>query len=126
MLLDSSEALDEDYEDIIAHELFHHWFGNLVTSESWSNITLNEGFANYGEYLWREHRYGREDADRHNQNDQALYLYMSQNNDPPLIRYQYNSRDDLYDVISYHKGGRVLHMLRKYVGDEAFFTALRR
>ena len=45
-------------ENTIAHEIFHHWFGNSTT-ESWSNLALNESFANYSEYLWREHKYGK-------------------------------------------------------------------
>ncbi len=60
------QLIDENVqENTIAHELFHHWFGNLVTSESWSNLTLNESFANYSEYLWREHKYGKVDAEMH-------------------------------------------------------------
>lgn len=124
MLQDPCQYMDGNYEDYISHELFHQWFGDLVTCESWSNITLNEGFANYGEYLWREHKYGRDDADRLNQEDLAVYLYYKTHNDPPLIRYYYNDREDVYDAISYNKGGRVLHMLRKYTGDDAFFAAL--
>lgn len=124
MLEDSSDYADGDFEDYISHELFHHWFGNLVTCESWSNITLNESFANYGEYLWREYKYGRDDADHLQQNDQALYILLSKSSDADLVRYDYEDREDVYDVVSYHKGGRILHMLRKYVGDEAFFAAL--
>ena len=45
-------------EKIVAHEMFHHWFGDLVTCESWANLTLNEGFANYSEYLWMEEKHG--------------------------------------------------------------------
>jgi len=52
-------------EQIVAHEMFHHWFGDYVTCESWSNLTMNEGFANYSEYLWIEHKHGRLDADYH-------------------------------------------------------------
>ncbi len=125
MQQDIRSFMDGNYEDYISHELFHHWFGDLVTCESWSNITLNEGFANYSEYLWREHKYGREDADWLNQNDQAGYLYVSAQSDPPLFRSEYEDREDVYDGISYNKGGRVLHMLRKYVGDTAFFAALQ-
>jgi aminopeptidase N len=54
------EMVDEYYsqaESVIAHELFHHWFGDLVTAESWSNLTVNESFANYSEYLWAKHKY---------------------------------------------------------------------
>ncbi len=119
------ERLDENYEDYIAHELFHHWFGDLVTCESWSNITLNEGFANYAEYLWREYKFGRDAADYLNQKDQSIYVQSSKMSDPDLIRFDYESREDMYDAISYDKGGRVLHMLRKYVGDDAFFASLK-
>ena len=51
---DTRELVDDNNEDIIAHELFHHWFGDLVTCESWANLPLNESFATYGEYLWME------------------------------------------------------------------------
>ena len=125
MQQDPREMLDGDYTDYISHELYHHWFGDLVTCESWSNITLNEGFANYSEYLWREHRYGRENADRHFQVDMAGYLASSKESDPPLIRFHYESREEVYDAISYNKGGRILHMLRKEIGDDAFFTTLK-
>ena len=125
MQQDSREYLDGNYEDYISHELFHHWFGDLVTCESWSNLTLNEGFANYSEYLWREYKYGRDDADRSNQSEQTGYLLSTTKNDPALIRFNYEDREDMYDAISYNKGGRVLHMLRKYVGDDAFFAALK-
>jgi aminopeptidase N len=125
MQQDSSEYADGNYEDYISHELFHHWFGDLVTCESWSNITLNESFANYGEYIWREHAFGRDDADHLNQNDVALYLLLTKSDNPDLVRYDYDDREDVYDIVSYNKGGRVLHMLRKYVGDEAFYASLK-
>ena len=58
------DLIDENrWEDTIAHELFHHWFGDLVTAESWSNLTVNESFANYSQYLWNEHKYGKDIAD---------------------------------------------------------------
>ena len=52
----SRELLDQTFEDVISHELFHQWFGDLVTCESWSNIPLNESFATYGQYLWNEYK----------------------------------------------------------------------
>jgi aminopeptidase N len=125
MLQVPREHKDYNYEDIIAHELVHHWFGNLVTCESWSNVTLNEGFATYGEYLWFEHKYGREAADYHNDQDLHQYLRTTKRNDEPLIRFMYKHREDVYDPVSYQKGSRVLHMLRKLTGDEAFFMALQ-
>ncbi|MCY7410799.1 MAG: HEAT repeat domain-containing protein [Chitinophagales bacterium] len=118
------EMIDGDREDVISHELFHQWFGNLVTCESWSNITLNESFADYGEYLWNEYKYGREEADYRFQNTLNGYLGNAESFSNPLVRFNYDSREDVFDGVSYNKGGRILHMLRNYVGDEAFFKSL--
>ena len=111
-------------ENTIAHELFHHWFGNLVTAESWSNLTLNESFANYSEYLWREYKYGKDDADGYLLENIAVYK-QGENFEKNLVRYYYKDKEDLFDAVSYNKGGAIVHMLRDYVGDEAFFAALK-
>jgi len=118
------ELLDESNEDYIAHELAHQWFGDLVTCESWSNLALNESFATYGEYLWLEHRYGRAEADNHLQRQLQSYLLEAQEKQVEIIRNRFSDPDELFDAHSYQKGSRVLHMLRYYVGDEAFFAAL--
>jgi aminopeptidase N len=121
---DVHELIDKDDDKTIAHELFHHWFGDLVTCESWSNLPLNEGFANYSEYLWLEHKYGKAEADLHHQEELDGYLGESQEKKVELIRYHYDDQEEMFDAHSYNKGGRVLHSLRKYVGDAAFFEAL--
>lgn len=113
-------------EKIVAHEMFHHWFGDLVTCESWANLTLNEGFANYSEYLWLEHKYGRDEADYHRFSEKDGYLQDAMRNMHPLIHYSYRDKEDMFDGHSYNKGGLVLHMLREYLGDEAFFAGLNR
>lgn len=109
-------------EKIVAHEMFHHWFGNYVTTESWANLTMNEGFANYSEYLWLEHKYGRAEADYHWL--QEFRGYLAQKNIHPLIHYGYGEKEEMFDQHSYNKGGMVLHMLRDYIGDEAFWASL--
>lgn len=113
------------WEETIAHELFHQWFGDLVTTESWSNITVNESFANYSEYLWDEYKYGKDFADAHHHEDMWGYL-MSGSDHKDLVRYYYANKEDVFDAVSYNKGGRILHMLRNYVGDEAFFASLKK
>jgi aminopeptidase N len=119
------ELIDADNQDIVAHELFHQWFGDLVTCESWANLPLNESFATYGEYLWAEYKLGRDEADLRLQNDLLSYLMESMSKQVDMIRYYYEDKEDMFDSHSYAKGGRILHMLRKYVGDEAFFTSLK-
>lgn len=118
------ELLDSDSEDIVAHELVHHWFGDLVTAESWSNLPLNEAFATYGEYLWFEHKYGKAEADYHLMEDLHAYLSEAEIKQVPIFRFHYEDREDMFDRHSYQKGGRVMHLLRNYVGDEAFFEAV--
>ncbi len=119
------ELADNDNDYIVAHELFHHWFGNLVTCESWANLTLNEGFANYGEYLWFEYKYGKDRADFHRLNELIGYISEVMSVGPrPTIDYYHASREGMFDAHSYNKGGMILHMLRNYVGDEAFFLSL--
>jgi aminopeptidase N len=121
------ELIDELINDkIVAHEMFHHWFGDYVTCESWANLTLNEGFANYSEYLWLEHKYGRDEADYHLLEEWQGYLSSAQESIHPLIFFGHNDKEDMFDAHSYNKGGAVLHMLRKVVGDDAFFSSLNR
>lgn len=117
--------IDENiWEDVIAHEAFHHWFGNIVTTESWSNLTVNESFANYSEYLWNEHKYGKDYADYGLKKALDSYFRDPQLVSRDLVRFNYHSREDMFDAVSYNKGGGILHMLRNYLGDEAFFGGL--
>ncbi|MDB5192815.1 MAG: aminopeptidase [Segetibacter sp.] len=111
------------FEDYVSHELFHQWFGDLVTAESWSNLTVNESFANFSEVLWNEYKYGKDAGDHHNYTDLLTYL-NSRSETKDLVRFNYKSQEDMFDAVSYHKGGRILNMLRHYVGEDAFFKAL--
>ncbi len=112
------------WESTIAHELFHHWFGDLVTAESWSNITVNESMADYSQTLWAEYKYGKDAGDE--ENLQGLQSYLSNPNESKkdLVRFHYSSQEDVFDLVSYQKGGRIHHMLRNYVGDAAYFKSL--
>jgi aminopeptidase N len=122
------ELLDDDDrlgESVIAHELFHHWFGDLATAESWSNLTMNESFADYSEYLWFEHKFGKDAADEHGYTAMNNYMESAEyQGDRHLVRFHYHNKEDMFDAVSYQKGGRILHMLRNYLGDEAFFKGL--
>lgn len=121
---DARELVDRNsWESTIAHELFHQWFGDYVTTESWSNITVNESFANFSQVLWDEYKYGKDAGDEENYNDMQEYL-KGHNEDKDLVRFYYKDREDVFDQVSYNKGGRILNMLRNYLGDSAFFKSL--
>ncbi|MEY3982738.1 MAG: hypothetical protein RL160_295 [Bacteroidota bacterium] len=125
---DERKHLDETEEDYISHELFHHWFGDLVTCESWANLVLNEGFATYGEYLWRAHKYGKDYADELLQQwrMQVWYAGMLDDNKVSVVNYSYRHPDAMFNANSYQKGALLLHHLRGYLGDELFFSGMKR
>lgn len=121
---DARELTDENrWEGTIAHELFHHWFGDYVTAESWSHLTVNESFADYSQTLWFEYKYGKDAGDAENYSGMRAYL-SGDNAKKDLVRFFYADREDMFDAVSYSKGGRILHMLRNYLGDSAFYKGL--
>ncbi len=124
-LKNDSELADAPNDFIVAHELFHQWFGDYVTCESWGQLTVNESFADYSEYLWTEYKYGPNRAEEIWQNAMNRYLSQAAKNDPSLVRYHYQSAGEMFDRVSYNKGGRTLHYLRNLLGDEAFFAGLK-
>ena len=115
---------DANHEDVVSHELFHQWFGDYVTAESWSNLTVNESFATYGEYLWRRHKYGLSYADELAWSDLQKYLDFTDYSDPVLVRHHYRDKEDMFDRVSYQKGGAILHYLHHLMGDSAFYKSM--
>ncbi|HEX8330302.1 MAG TPA: M1 family aminopeptidase [Hymenobacter sp.] len=122
------ELLDREFsnESVIAHELFHQWFGDYVTAESWSNITVNETMADFSEGLYAEHKYGKDAADAHYYRYLRSYLNSPRDAAKNLVRFHYDSQEDVFDLVSYQKGGAVMDMLRTYLGDEVFFASLQK
>jgi len=112
------------WEEVIAHELFHQWFGDLVTTESWSNITVNESLADYSETLWDTYRHGKDAGDEHIEENRENYMANPADASKNLVRFYYKDKEDVFDGVSYPKGGAILHMLHDYVGDSAFFKSL--
>ena len=124
---DARELIDgNNWESTIAHELFHQWFGDLVTAESWSNLTVNESFADYSQTLWFEHSQGKDAGAFENYTGLRNYLSSPSDAEKNLVRFYYKDKEDVFDLVSYQKGGRILNMLRHLVGDEAFFASLNK
>jgi len=123
-LLDERAALDHDVDGLVSHELAHQWWGDLLTCREWSEAWLNEGFATYFEYVWREHAKGRDEADLELLVDADGYLNEAGRYQRPVVCRQYDEPIHLFDAHLYEKGGRVLHMLRHELGDAAFWRAI--
>ena len=120
-----------EMEDYIAHELFHHWFGDYATCESWGHLSMNESFATYSEYLWREHKYGKNNAEEWLY-DNTTYPYLNDEGLPseelettPLINPHFKHANDQFDDIRYNKGAQILNELRNLIGMNAFSESMK-
>jgi aminopeptidase N len=125
-LHDARVHLDFSSDPLVAHELAHQWFGDLLTCRDWSHAWLNEGFATYFEAAWREadldydeylydifscvSDYLEEDADRYRR---------------PIVCNTYRDPIEIFDRHLYQKGAAVLHMLRGELGDARFWRSIR-
>ncbi|HEY4643450.1 MAG TPA: M1 family aminopeptidase, partial [Bacteroidota bacterium] len=106
---------------VVAHELVHQWWGDLVTCGTWADIWLNEGFATYGDALYSEHTGGSQALQtRMNAFAQSVFNYDQFNRHPIYDPLEYTS--SLFNVNEYQKGAWVLHMLRGLLGDSPFFS----
>jgi aminopeptidase N len=121
------ELLDGNEEGTIAHELFHQWFGDYVTAESWSNLTMNESFATFGEVIWHGHDAGQDAEDKSRYEKLQSYLGSTKKGESPVLaRFHYNDKEDMFDNISYAKGSIILYALKNQMGDAAFYKSLNR
>lgn len=129
VLHDERAHMDYTSDDVVVHELTHHWFGDLVTCRDWQHVWLNEGFASYFEALYFENFYSP--------NPEEFYYYILQKADSyldeannlykrPLVTKVYDHPDEMFDVgHTYDKGACVLHMIRNYIGDDDFRKSLK-
>lgn len=125
ILLDERAALDVTSDDLIAHELAHQWFGDLVTCRDWSEGWLNEGFATFMEHVWRAHALGPDEYEYGIKGDLANYLgEASGRYRRPIVCLDYDAPLDLFDRHLYEKGGLVLHVLKTELGDGLFWRGV--
>ncbi len=124
-LHDERAMLDSTPDWLIAHELGHQWWGDLVTCRDWTHLWLNEGFATYSEALWAEHHLGRDERDWHLLSD-LRPARTGTTQSQPVVDRRYRHPGSMFDSRVYPKGGWLLHMLRSRLGDDDFFRGLER
>ncbi len=124
--LHDERAHEEAWSDgLMAHELAHQWFGDLITCRDWAHAWLNESFATYFEALFTEHDLGK---------DEFLYeifdnarLYLAEDRDRyrrPIVTNIYAEPGDIFDRHLYQKGSVILHMLRSMLGETLWRKAI--
>ncbi len=125
-LLDKRAAIDNQRtESLVAHELAHQWFGDLVVIKHWSHAWIKEGMASYAEVLWVDNEYGKDDAVYYLLNEARSYLQEdSSRYRRPIVTHIYREAIELYDRHLYEKGACVYHMIRGILGDELFNKAI--
>lgn len=106
-------------ETLLAHEIAHQWFGNMATEKAFAHLWLSEGFATYMTILYMENKYGIDTALAMLKEDRLQAIEYSRRTDKPVV----NPTTDYMQLLnpdSYQKGGWVLHMLRRELGDSVF------
>jgi aminopeptidase N len=124
ILLDERSLLDRNSDGIISHEMAHQWWGDMVTCRDWSHLWLNEGFASYAEALWDEHHKGLDEYAYNMYRKASGAIHGGKTR--PIMDRRYSSPGSMFDGRSYPKGAWVLHMLRRHLGDEAFWKGIQR
>lgn len=121
-LHDDRAHLDDDSDGLVAHELAHQWWGDLLTCRDWAHIWLNEGFATYFEALWDEQANGPDEF-AVNMNGKAGGA-IAGGRDKPIVYRGYKDPDEQFDSRAYPKGAWVLHMMRRRLGDDLFWKVI--
>jgi aminopeptidase N len=111
-------------QGLVAHELAHQWFGDLVTCKDWTHVWLNEGFATFYDLLYTEHKDGKDEFFYRLFEGQKPLLAQT-NAAKSIVWRKYNNPTEQFDGFAYGKGSYVLHMLRQQLGPELFRQSIK-
>ncbi|XP_056008322.1 putative aminopeptidase-2 isoform X2 [Ostrea edulis] len=124
----SSEINKQRVVTVITHELGHQWFGDLVTMKWWDDLWLNEGFATFVEYLGADHKYPEwKMFEQFSVAEvQSAFSFDGLVSSHPIYAPVYNPAEinEIFDTISYSKGGTIIRMMQWFLGDETFKKGL--
>ena len=121
---EASAEENRSQEDLLAHEIAHQWFGDMASEKSFPHLWLSEGFATYFTDMYLESRYGTDSMNRRLTEERRRVISFAKRSDKPVVD-SISSLMNLLDANSYQKGGWILHMLRRQMGDSTFHTFIR-
>jgi aminopeptidase N len=123
--LTDSRSGYRDMASLNSHELAHQWFGDLVTCKTWGDAWLNESFATFMESLYTEHVQGKSAYEREIEGNMQGYFSEAKRYQRPISTNIYPNDDAVFDSHAYPKGGVVLHGLKHYMGEKAFWAGIK-
>ncbi len=121
------ERAEQDFPShgLVAHEVAHHWWGDLTTYRDWGETWLTESFGTYSEYLWHAHELGPDEAGENMRRKRQSYLRQAQTVLRPVITNQWRRPNDNFDAHTYPKGAALIRLLRHITGDENFRAGIQ-
>jgi len=125
-VMNAAEIADESPDALIAHELAHQWWGDMIGYRDWEHMWLSESFATHAEYLYALHDLGADEAALALEQQKAAYVREAKTRFiRPIVTNKWNWPNEMFDRHTYEKGGIVLNMFRELVGDEMFGAILQ-
>jgi aminopeptidase N len=121
---DERAHLDVSSDGLVAHEMAHQWWGDLLTCRSWEHAWLNEGFATYFTALYFEYAKGKDEFQFNVYNMQRSARFADMTDKKPTVWNRYFDPTDVFGPHIYQRGGAILNMLRFVLGDELFWKAI--
>ena len=121
------ERAEQDFPShgLVAHEVAHHWWGDLISYRDWGETWLTESFGTYSEYLWHAHELGPDEAGENMRRKRESYLRQAETVLRPVVTNQWRRPNDNFDSHTYPKGAALLRLLRHITGDEEFRAGIR-
>ena len=124
-MYDQFAAPDVSSDELVAHELAHQWFGDMITTRNWANIWLNEGFATFLSRKYRENKFGHDEGEYDRLGEMRSYFYANKRWARPTVYHHYYVPMDLFDGHVYAKGSLILNMMQDHLGDAAFWRSVQ-
>ncbi len=124
-MYDEFAAPDVSSDGLVAHELAHQWYGDLITTRNWANAWLNEGFATFFSRKYREHHFGYDEGEYIRFGEINGYFGSNKRWRRPTVQHHFYESMEVFDGHIYSKGSLILNMMQDYLGDDAFWRSIQ-